>query len=358
MVGRFRRRSPTGRAGKSAVALAEAGGTLFLQIRTHLQVGLDRRHAAAPKMRVLAVAKGARAAFRSIVGGFPRGVVEEHTQPTEMVQIEMLLLSAQRSDLCCLSISPPDLVALLRFSWSSPLSTVVLLDGEPLFKERASRTTLTADGPVRQADEPLMFFGGQILGSVKKQSAIQPQVLSQTADLVPVTPGEWRRLNFREQVGRAAQFGDGGRIGWFELEPLADRAVADAELASNRPSGRDVLVQRMGVGDAQRSPGQAPPIPFRVWVMLIGRRRRPTKAAEQGRLTRPWWRRQRASDVFDHPTDGADHAPRGVEQAQLVHRCWPELGQHRRVQTGSSVMTSSGLIPAARRRSRNALTIP
>src|SRR5919197_413380 len=52
-----------------------------------------------------------------------------------------------------------------------------------------------------------------------------------------------------------------------ELEPLADGAVVDPELPPNGPSGRDVLVQRMGLGDAQCAPRQPPPIPFRVWVM-------------------------------------------------------------------------------------------
>src|SRR5207249_6227927 len=99
------------------------------------------------------MAKGAPAAFRGIVGGFPRGVVEERTQPAEMVEIEMLLLPAQRSDLCCLGISPPDLVALLRFRWSSPLPQVVLPDGEPLFKERARHTQFIADGPVQQSSK-------------------------------------------------------------------------------------------------------------------------------------------------------------------------------------------------------------
>ena len=88
------------------------------------------------------------ATFSSIVGGFPRWVVQECTQPTEMVYVQMLLLPAQRSDLRCLSVGPLDLIPELRFSWSSPLPQVVFPDGEPFFKERASHAKLTPDGPV------------------------------------------------------------------------------------------------------------------------------------------------------------------------------------------------------------------
>jgi hypothetical protein len=44
-------------------------------------------------MRVLAVTEGASATFRSVVGAFPYGVLQECTQPMEMVQIQVLLLS-------------------------------------------------------------------------------------------------------------------------------------------------------------------------------------------------------------------------------------------------------------------------
>src|ERR687883_1015219 len=67
--------------------------------------------------------------------------------------------------------------------------------------------------------------------------------------------------------------------------------------------------------------------------MLVGSRWRPTERAEHSGLTGWWWRRQRASNVFDHLADGTDHASRGVEQAQLVPGCWPDLGQRGRVQT-------------------------
>jgi hypothetical protein len=108
----------------------------------------------------------------------------------------------------------------------------------------------------------LLFFGGQVLGSMQKEGAVQPQVFSDTTDLGPVLPGERWRLKFREQVGCVAQLGDRSGIGWCQLQPLPDRTVVDPELAPDRPSGRDVLVQRMGLGNAQRAARQAPTIPF------------------------------------------------------------------------------------------------
>jgi hypothetical protein len=45
-----------------------------------------------PKMRVLAVKEGASSTFRSIIGAFPYAVLQECTQPAEVVHIQMLLL--------------------------------------------------------------------------------------------------------------------------------------------------------------------------------------------------------------------------------------------------------------------------
>src|SRR3954452_10348740 len=97
---------------------------------------------------------------------------------------------------------------------------------------------------------------------MQEQRAVQPQVLSKTTDLVPVTPGQRWRLHCREQVSRAAQFGDRCLIGWGQLQPLADRAMIKAELTPDRPSGRDVLVQHMHLSNAQRAPCQAPAVAF------------------------------------------------------------------------------------------------
>src|SRR4051794_19522621 len=91
--------------------------------------------------------------------------------------------------------------------------------------------------------------------------------------------------------------------------------------------------------------------------MLVGCWRRPTQSAEQGRLTDGWWRWQCASNVFDHLADGADHAACGVNK----HSWCLAVGQTSASTDGyrreSSVMTSSGLRPAARKRSRKALTV-
>ena len=148
-------------------------------------------------MRVLAVAEGAPAAFGSIVGGFPPWVVQECTQPAEMVHVQMLLLPAQRSELSCFGISLPDLVSPLGFIRSPSLPQVVFPDREPFLKERARHAKLTPDRPVQQAGECLTFADGQVLGSMEEQRAVQPQVFSDTTDLVPVAPGARWRLDHR-----------------------------------------------------------------------------------------------------------------------------------------------------------------
>jgi hypothetical protein len=43
---------------------------------------------------MLTMAEGTPAAFRGVVGGLPRGVAQEGTQPEEMRHIQMLLLPA------------------------------------------------------------------------------------------------------------------------------------------------------------------------------------------------------------------------------------------------------------------------
>jgi hypothetical protein len=44
-------------------------------------------------MRMLAMAECTPASFRGIVGGFPDWILQESTQPNEMVSVQMLLLS-------------------------------------------------------------------------------------------------------------------------------------------------------------------------------------------------------------------------------------------------------------------------
>ena len=89
---------------------------------------------------------------------------------------------------------------------------------------------------------------------------MESQVFSHAADLVPVAPG-WRwRLDRWSQLGRGGQLGNDRWIGRRQLEPLADRAAIDAELAANRPRGGDVLVQRVCLSDARHTTCQTPPI--------------------------------------------------------------------------------------------------
>jgi len=67
---------------------------VLLEEGTHLQIGLDGLDQPEPKVWVLAVPEQAPAAFGGVVGGFPRWVVQECAQSTEMIDAEMLLLPA------------------------------------------------------------------------------------------------------------------------------------------------------------------------------------------------------------------------------------------------------------------------
>ena len=148
-----------------------------------------------------------------------------------------------------------------------------------------------------------------------------------------IAPRCRRWLECRCLLGRCGQLANDRWIGRRQLEPLADRAVIDSELAANRPSGRDVLVQSVCLGDARRAACQTPPIAFRIGVMLVGGRRRLTKTTKQAGQACRWWQRNGPTDLLDHIVDGSDHATRGVEQAQLVHSRWPDLGERGRIQT-------------------------
>jgi hypothetical protein len=188
--------------------------------------------------------------------------MQERTQPKEMVHVQMSLLPAQRSDFRCLTVCLPDLVPLLGLLRGLSVPQVVFPDRKPLFQEPPSHSKLTTNRPSQESRESMTLLGGQILSSMEEQGAVQPQVFTESADLLPVVPGSRRWVNVWQQVGRAAQFGDGGRIGWRELEPLADRAMVDPELAPNGTSGRDVPMQCMRLSNAERAPRQAPTIAF------------------------------------------------------------------------------------------------
>jgi hypothetical protein len=198
--------------------------------------------------------------------------------------------------------------------------------------ERATPSSRPTGLANNSASGFLAFVGRQVLGPLQQERAVAPRVFSHATDLVPVAPVERWRLNNRKGgvvplssvIGAAS--GGGSLSNWRTVPWLTPRwrliARADEICWCSAWAWAMPRVRR-----ASR------PIPFRVWVMLVGRRRRPTETAEQGRFTRSWWRGQRAPDVFDDLADGADHPARGVEQAQLMHRLRPNLGQNRRVQT-------------------------
>ena len=64
--------------------------------------------------------------------------------------------------------------------------------------------------------------------------------------------------------------------------------MIDTELAADRPSGRDVLVQRVRLGDARRATRQAPPIALRIGVVPVGLGRRLTKTTMQAGQAGRW----------------------------------------------------------------------
>ena len=116
----------------------------LLQIGAHLQIGLDGLDQPQPKVRVLAVAKEAPAAFSGIVGGFPGWIPQEGTEPDEVVGIQVLLLATQRRDLRRFGIRMPDLVPPLGFLRRLSVAQVVCPDRKPVFQERASHPQFTA----------------------------------------------------------------------------------------------------------------------------------------------------------------------------------------------------------------------
>jgi hypothetical protein len=187
-------------------------------------------------VRLLAVADCSTTTFRGVVGGFPGSVVQEGTEPTEMVVVQVLLLSTQWGQRTRLGVRLPGAIVLFGFLSSPPLPQVVLPDSKPGFEESTGYTQVMPDRTRQQLGQLLPFVDGQALGPMQEERAVAPQIFSGTTDLIPITPGPRRRLYLREEVWRAAQFSDGGRIGWRELEPLADGAVVDPELPPDRPS--------------------------------------------------------------------------------------------------------------------------
>ena len=188
--------------------------SLLLQIGTDLQIGFDRADQTQPKVRALAMTEEAPAPFCRIVGWFLDWVVQECARPTEVVCVEMLLLPAERSESRRGSVCAPDLVPLLRFLRRPSVSQVVFPDCEPFLQEGARHAQLIANRSGQQTGELLLFLGSQVLIPMKEQGALRPQVFMGTPNLIPVAPGGRWRINLRQKIGNAAQFGDRGSIGW------------------------------------------------------------------------------------------------------------------------------------------------
>ncbi len=69
--------------------------------------------------------------------GLPCRVSQEHTQPCEVVSIQMLLLFPERCEVSSCGILVPGAVALLRLGGSTPVSVLVPPNGEPCLQEAA-----------------------------------------------------------------------------------------------------------------------------------------------------------------------------------------------------------------------------
>jgi hypothetical protein len=82
------------------------------------------------------MAEGASTALSGIVGGLPRGILEERAQSSEMFPIQMLLLPAERREGGRRGVVMPGLVALLGVSRAPPPPVIILPDGELCFRNR------------------------------------------------------------------------------------------------------------------------------------------------------------------------------------------------------------------------------
>jgi len=100
-----------------------------------------------------AVAKGSSATLGGIVGGLPCWVSQEHTQPCEVVSIQMLLLFPERCEVSSGGILVPGAVALLRLGGSTPVSVLVPPNGEPGLQELRATRSMAPTGLVSMAHE-------------------------------------------------------------------------------------------------------------------------------------------------------------------------------------------------------------
>jgi hypothetical protein len=80
------------------------------------------------------------------------------------------------------------------------VAIVVLPDGEPRLQEAAGYSERCSNGASQEVRERLRFVTGEVLRAVQEERAVEPQVFSHAADLVPVFPRRRRWLEGRRQA--------------------------------------------------------------------------------------------------------------------------------------------------------------
>jgi hypothetical protein len=140
------------------------------------------------------MAEGPSTALGGVVCRLPHRVVEERAQSCEMIHIQMLLLTAERREGGSRGVVMPALVLLRGINMATPLSVIILPNGEPCFQEGSGYLERRPNRTGQQLSERVLFFSSQMSRLVQEQRAVKPQVFAYSADLVPITPGRRRWL--------------------------------------------------------------------------------------------------------------------------------------------------------------------
>ena len=117
---------------------------------------------------MLAMAECASSSLGRVVCRLPRRIVEKRTQSREMIGIQVLLLPTERHQCGRSSVVIPGLVPRLGVSRSTPLSVIVLPDGEPYFQEGAGYVEHRSHRTGQQLSKRVLFFSSQMPGWCKK----------------------------------------------------------------------------------------------------------------------------------------------------------------------------------------------
>src|SRR3954447_10828191 len=139
----------------------------------NLQISVDGLGRAKPKMRVLTMTESASTTFGGIVGGLPVRVVQECTEPIEMVTVQVQLLSVQRDNCRTGRVSLPHAVALFGVRRSPSFATFIVPNSKPRLEERARRGEGGAHGPRQETREPLGLLDCQVPWPMQKECARQ-----------------------------------------------------------------------------------------------------------------------------------------------------------------------------------------